>query len=132
MKIYHYLFLIIISFLIGCSESSSPIETNYDSSINGKSIVIRPNQKYILELDLNADAGYSWTYTIANPKVINIDSTKYRAKSGKPNQVGGLTVETFYFSGKSTGQCFINLIEHQVWMKNVPPINTVRFNVIVR
>ncbi len=132
MKKYYPLFLIVISFLFGCSESTLPTEVRLDSSINGKNITVNNNSKFTMELDLNADAGYQWDYSLSNTSVLKVDSTNYRPKSGNWNQVGGLTVETFYFCSKKTGQCKINLIEHRGWESDVPPINTVQFNVIVR
>jgi predicted secreted protein len=132
MKKYYFFFFIVMSVLSGCSDSSLPTEVQYDSSINGKIITIIPGYVYALELDLNADAGYQWDYSISNAAVIEMDSTSYRPKSGNRNQCGGLTVETFYFRGKRSGLCFVRLIEHQVWEKDVPPINTIQFSINVK
>jgi predicted secreted protein len=132
MKKYYFLFFVVMSVLDGCSDSSLPTEVKYNSSINGKTISVIRGYVYTLELDLNADAGYQWDYSISDTTVIEIDSTSYRPKSGNWNQVGGLTIETFYFRGKKSGQCFVKLIEHQVWEKDVPPINTIQFSAIVK
>jgi predicted secreted protein len=132
MKKYYLLFLIIISLLFGCSDSSIPTEAQLDSSINGKNITVNTNSKFAMELDLNADGGYIWDYSLSDASVIKVDSTSYKPKSGNWDQVGGLTVETFYFCSKKTGQCKVNLIEHRGWESDVSPINTVQFNVIVR
>jgi predicted secreted protein len=132
MKKYYFLFLIVISFLLGCSDSLLPTEVKIDSTINGKNITIITNQKFALELDLNADAGYQWNYSISDTEVVRIDSVSFKPKSGNWNQDGGVTVETFYFVGKRTGQCLIGLIEHRVWEKDAPPISTVQFSVIVK
>ena len=132
MKKYYSLLLIAISFLFGCSDSSIPTEAKLDSSINGKNITITTNSKFAIEFDLNADAGYQWDYSLSNTSVLKVDSTNYRPKSGNWNQVGGLTVETFYFCSKKTGQCKVSLFEHRGWESDVSPINTVQFNVIVR
>lgn len=129
---YYLIVLILISFLFSCSDMIMPTEVRLDSSINGKNITVNTNSKFTMELNLNADAGYQWDYFLSNTSVLKVDSINYRPKSGNWNQVGGITVETFYFCSKRTGQCKINLIEHRVWENNVPPINTVQFNVIVR
>ena len=131
MKKYYLLFLVIISFLSGCSDNVLSSEDQFDSSINGKSISITKNHQFILELDLNADAGYRWDYSISDASVVRIDSTNYRPKSGDWNQVGGVTIETFYFCGIKKGNCIVNLFEHRAWESNIAPITTVHFNVIV-
>jgi predicted secreted protein len=116
---------------IGCSDSSMPTQTQLDSSINGKNVVYSSNQRFSLELDLLADAGYQWDYTISDTNTVRIDSTSYRPKSGNWNLDGGMTVESFYFRTMKTGKCTINLIEHQGWLPDVPPIHSVQFNVSV-
>jgi predicted secreted protein len=113
---------------LGDSLKSPPL---LDSSVNGTKVAYAPNQSFQLELDLNADAGYSWYYTISDTTVITLDSTSYRPKSGNWNGVGGMTVETFYFRTTKTGECSIALDERQGWLPNVPPINSVRFSVVV-
>ncbi|OGU28575.1 MAG: hypothetical protein A2057_16930 [Ignavibacteria bacterium GWA2_35_9] len=132
MKKYYLLFFVIISFLSGCSDNVLSSEDQFDSSINGKSIRINKNHQFILELDLNADAGYCWDYSIGDTTVLRIDSTSYRPKSGNWNQCGGVTIETFYFCGIKKGNCEVNLFEHRVWESNIKPINTIQFNVIVK
>lgn len=128
MKTYYFLFLVIILFLSGCSESVAPTENHFSSSIDGKSIVINKNHQFILELNLNADAGYQWDYSISDMSVVILDSTNYIWG----NQVGGITTKNFYFRGVMAGSCGIDLFEHRVWESNVAPINTVHFSVMVK
>lgn len=132
MRKNYLLYFIAMSALIGCSDSALPTEVQFDSSINGKIITIIPDYIYSLELDLSADAGCRWDYSISDTTVLGIDSTSYRPKSGNWNQCGGMTIETFYFRGKRSGKCFVMLIEHQPWMKDAPPNNIVQFSVIVK
>ena len=123
------LFLLV---LCGCDlGDSQKSEPQLDSSVNGKRIAYAPDQSFSLELDLNADAGYSWFFAISDTTVIHLDSTSYRPKSGNWNIVGGLTVETFYFRTLKTGQCSITLVQRQGWLPDVPPIDSVQFTVIV-
>ena len=126
------LFLVVFSFLSGCSDNATLLESPFDSSINGKSVVLNMNHQLILELDLNADAGYKWDCSMTDSSVVRVDSTNYKPKSGNWNQVGGITVETFYFSGIKKGDCKINLYEHRAWESNVAPINTVNFRVVIQ
>ncbi len=123
------LFLLV---LCGCDlGDSQKSEPQLDSSVNGTEVAYAPNQSFSLELDLHADAGYRWYYAMSDTTVIHLDSTSYRPKSGNWNIVGGMTVETFYFRAIKTGQCSIALDERQGWLPNVPPINSVRFSVVV-
>ena len=131
MKTCYLLLLVVISFSAGCSDNILSTENQFDSSINGTSIRVNKNQQFILELELNADAGYRWDYSISDASVVRIDSTNYRPKSGDWNQVGDVTIETFYFCGIKKGNCIVNLFEHRAWESNIAPITTVHFNVIV-
>ena len=85
-----------------------------------------------MELDVCADAGYQWFILFSDSTVVRLDSTKYRPKDGARGGVGGMTVETFYFHATKGGRCTVSMNERQGWMPNVPPINTVQFDVIVR
>ena len=125
-------FLLFLLALCGCDLGDSLTSPpQLDSSVNGKTVAYAPNQSFLLELDLNADAGYTWYHTFSDTTVIHLDSTRYRPKSGNWNLVGGMTVETFYFRATKTGKCSIALDERQGWLPNVPPINSVRFTVVV-
>ena len=66
MKKYYLLFFVIISFLFGCSDNVISSEDQYDSAIDGQTITINTNQKFTLELDLHADGGYQWDYSISD------------------------------------------------------------------
>jgi hypothetical protein len=61
---FHTLLLLVLLFS-GC-DLGEPLdsETPSGSSVNGKSIFLKPNGSFVLELDLNACAGYSWYHTI--------------------------------------------------------------------
>jgi predicted secreted protein len=131
MKKYYLLFLVIISFLSGCLDNIVSTENQFDSSINGKIIRINKYHQFTLELDLNADAGYQWDYSMTDTSVVRIDSTNYRPKSGNWNQIGGVSIETFYFCGIKKGNCRVKLFEHQAWESNIAPINTIQFNIII-
>jgi len=127
MKSYYLLYLLVLTFLYSCSDLSN----EPDSSTIEHTITVTTNQNFTFELDVHADGGYQWDYSISDTAVAWIDSTSYRPKSGDWSQVGGVTIETFYFSGKRKGHCIINLIEHRSWEINIAPINTVQIRVIV-
>jgi predicted secreted protein len=123
------LFLLV---LYGCDLGDSlKSEAELDSSVNGTTIAYAPSQSFLLELDLNADAGYSWFCAISDTTVIRLESTSYRPKNGDWNICGGLTVETFHFRTLTDGLCSITLVQRQGWLPDVPPIAAVQFTVLV-
>lgn len=138
MRTHHFTIMVLMILFFGCSDqgvnsdSPAPLGAPFTSSINGKYVACFPNQCFSLELDLNADGGYQWDLTIGDTSILRLDSTRYRPKSGNWSIEGGLTVETFYFRALHAGQSAIDLGERQEWMKDVPPISTVRFVVMVR
>jgi predicted secreted protein len=131
MRKHHLAMLGLLVVFFGCSDSSAPTEIQLDSSVNGKDVLFPLNQTFTLELDLNADGGYQWDHSLSDTAVIHLDSTTYRQKGGGPIVPGGLTVETFCFRTTRIGKCTVNLIEHQAWLPDVPPIHSVQFVVSV-
>ena len=73
MKKYYLPFFVIISFLSGCSDNVVSSEDQFDSSVNGQTIIINTNHKFTLELDLHADGGYHWDYSISDTAIVQID-----------------------------------------------------------
>ncbi|HEY9165679.1 MAG TPA: protease inhibitor I42 family protein [Candidatus Kryptonia bacterium] len=126
--------VLLITF-VGCNKSGnslSPTEPKLDSTISGKTLAYSTNQRFLLELDLSADAGYQWDYSVSDSIVARIDSTNYRPKSGNWNQVGGLTVESFFFRTMKPGTCLVVMVEHRGWEPNVPPIDSLKFFISVQ
>ncbi len=128
MKGLHLTSCLLILLSSGCSESSPPLENSAGKEV---AVTYPPDQQVSFELDLNADAGYQWDYDISDMTVVKLDSTSYRSKNGR-REVGGLTVETFFFKTLNTGQCTITLRELRGWQRNVAPIHSVRYQVNVR
>ena len=84
-----------------------------------------------MQLDLNADGGYQWDISMTDTNAVRVDSINYRPKSGNYNQVGGITVETFYFCTRSGGQSTISLAERLNWEPGIPAIDSLAFTVRV-
>ena len=121
----------LILLFLGCSDSSMTTQTQFDSSINGKTIAYPLNQTFSLALDVEADAGYQWDHNFSDTTVVHLDSTKFQPTYIGPITPGGGVRETLYFRTTKLGKCSVNLIEHRGWMPNVPPIHSVRFIVLV-
>jgi len=128
---FHTLLLLVLLFS-GC-DLGEPLDSEAPSGslVNGKSIFLKPNGSFVLQLDVNADAGFCWYHTISDPAIFHLDSTSYRPKSGNWNLDGGMTVETFYFRASNPGQCEVELVERQGWLPDDPPRNAVWFSVHV-
>ena len=124
--------LFVIFFLSGCSDSTAPNEISLDSSVDGKYVFVNAKNKFTLELDVSADAGYRWDYTISNEKIVEVDSVCFRPKYSDEIIPGGTTIQTIYFNAIRPGRSKIYLYEHQPWEKDTPPIKTITFNVRVK
>jgi predicted secreted protein len=131
MRIHNCLIFFTLISLAACSQPTSTSDLELNSSIHGKTASYPRNQAFTLQLDLWADAGYEWQCSINDTNIVRIDSTRYAPKSGNWNQVGGLTVETFFFSTLRVGQTVVTLLERRPWEPNAPPIDSVAFTVLV-
>ena len=121
-----FILLVAAAFSLGCSRGSQP-----SHSIKTIKAMYRTNEPFSFELSLNADAGYQWYYTVSDTTVVAIDSVSYKPYSGTPNQVGGLIIETFHCRTLQIGTCTLNLEEIRPWLRNVPPIDSLRYMVSV-
>ncbi|HTY21688.1 MAG TPA: protease inhibitor I42 family protein [Desulfomonilaceae bacterium] len=132
------LLLILFSFflLAGCKDQGvSPVDDSImlDGSINGKEMVTGLDYRFRLELEVLADAGFQWDCSFSDSSVVQLDRVSYRSGSTTyPPPPGGSVFETFYFKTNAQGSCTVRLIHHQAWMPNVPPRDTVSFQVYVR
>jgi predicted secreted protein len=125
-------FLLLSITIISCSDSRLITEAEVDASVNGKRVEISINQKLTLKLDVHADGGYMWNCEVYDTSVVVQDSINYKPKNISKNIVGGLSVAAFYFTGRKAGQTEIKLIEYRSWEKDIAPINTIQFLVIVK
>jgi len=115
---------------ISCSDlGTQPV---FDASINGKWLTLFTHQRFTLELDVLADAGYQWHPQMSDSTVVKLESTAYRPKNGGPIVPGGPTVETFYFCTGTAGRCTVRLSERHPWLPNELPAVTFEFTVIVK
>ena len=131
MKVNNYLIITVLVLLGGCSGPSGPIDPMFDSTIGGTILHYSTNQSFVLELDVAADGGYLWDYSISDTNVVRIDSTGYRPKSGNWDMEGGVTIETFYFRTLRSGISIVEMAERRPWMRLDPPIDSLRFIVLV-
>jgi predicted secreted protein len=131
MKGYSLPTVILLLSLIGCSRPSSSIEPKLDSSISGKTFSSSGNQEFTLQLDVHSDGGYQWAYSISDTSVVQVDSTRFAPKSRDPKLLGGLAIQTLFFHTLQPGQSLVTLTERRVWEKNVTPIDSLEFTVVV-
>lgn len=131
MKLIYRPILMLLPFLFACSDEAIAPNSDLNASIDGKTIEILENQQFTLLLDLHADAGYSWNCSISDLGIVALDSVSYKPKDNDPDLLGGLTIQTFYFTGIHRGICKISLIEHQSWDTEAEPLNSIHFYVRV-
>jgi predicted secreted protein len=124
------LFIFILSLFLGnCSQPSSPIEQAFDSAVNGRTVSFPRNYNFTLKLDLPADVGYRWEYTISDTSIVRLDSTVYLVNA---DLTGGVIVETFFFGTLKNGESKISLLERQPWKEgNNAPLKSVAITVRV-
>jgi len=122
-----------------CRRNPSPVsphdqplqELTLDSTVNGRQVSSLPHQRITLDLAVLADAGYQWVLSLTDTNVVRIDSASFRPVGGNWNQVGGLTIETIVFEAIRSGECLVSLDQRRVWEPGVPPIQSVRFTLVV-
>jgi len=132
MKTKIILLFFVVYLFFNCSNSTAPNEIFLDSSVDGKYISVTSGNKFIVELEVYADAGYRWDYTISNTKIVEVDSVRFKPKYSEEIIPGGTTIQTIYFNAIRPGRSKIYLYEHQPWEKDTPPIKTITFNVRVK
>jgi predicted secreted protein len=119
----------------GCNELTAPDEIDaegLDAAVNGKTVVYPEREKFTLQLDSWADAGYRWDCEISDTLIVSMfGPPTYRQKEDGPIVPGGASIATFTFVTKKAGTCGLRLIEHQRWMVEVAPRDSVLFSVSV-
>jgi predicted secreted protein len=123
IKKSHFLsFVLLIPFLLflGCSESLN----KSDSNVIVKNFSVTANESFSFELEVCATCGYQLDYSISDTSIVAIDSISFRPKDEDLELIGGNTIQTFYLTSKTNGNCIIDIIEHRVWESDIEPINT--------
>jgi predicted secreted protein len=129
-RLFLLLILSIITFLIGCSDSTLN-EIKLSSSVNGKTVYATRGQIFIITLDVHADGGFNWNWQNEEDiKNITLVDINYTSPEGDID--GGMAKQIFRFKAERTGQCFITLVEYRSWEVDVDPTNTIQFRVSVR
>jgi len=119
--------------LEGCSDLGGPLTDGLpqlDETVNGLTLSYGSHQRLKLCLDSWADAGYQWDYSLSNSSVAFVEG-KVTYRQNNPDVDGGLSTATAIICTRRSGECKITFIEHQSWIKNVPPRKTVTFTVVV-
>jgi predicted secreted protein len=128
MKRTPFTLFLALFILSGCSKSSQP---KFGANINGNRVTCSSSQKFSLDLDVHSNGGYQWFADISDTSVVKLDSTGYASKRGQ-QLVSGLAIATLYFRPIRSGQSTITLNERRGWEKDISPINTIKFGVLVK
>jgi predicted secreted protein len=105
MKTGQSLIVVMSMFLFGCSI---PLQPPLDASVGGKTVHYSVHQRFTLQLDVMATAGYTWLCSIADTTVVRLDSIHYAPKSGAM-PIGGRSIQTLYFQALAAGQTPVTL-----------------------
>ena len=132
--------LIFIGFLLflftGCSHQKSAYEQlqEIDLPVIGKYtdpsrvIRVKPGDKFVVILDSNATAGYSWQAP-ERTACVSLNSHRYEAPESGMTGAGGR--ENFEFTARSQGKETLVFHYLRPWEKNTAPAKTETFTVEV-
>jgi predicted secreted protein len=120
--------LVGLALAAGCGSSGT--ETYTKSQTN---ITTGVGEQFIIKLESNATTGYQWAITGSlDPKVVKKVKSVYIAPKTSGNIAGAGGVEEWTFQGVAKGTAVIKMGYLRSFEKNVPPIQSVSFNVTVQ
>lgn len=90
-------------------------------------------EQFIVKLESNATTGYQWGITGSlDPKVVKKVKSLYIPSKTSGNIAGAGGVEEWTFQAVAKGKAVIKMGYARSFEKNVPPIQSVSFNVTVQ
>ena len=108
------------------SASTSPAEKTVANRFE-----VAVGQTFVITLASNVTTGYHWELAASlNQEVVELVSSEYKASETKLVGVGGQEIWTFRAVGR--GQIIINLKYVRPWEKDVAPVETASYTVVVR
>lgn len=115
--------------LAGCAtNSSTKVLTPLDS---GHEVAVTVGQVLIVELPSNATTGYGWNYRNSGEVVEQVGEREYMEDGHPLGMVGVGGMEIWRFRAVKAGRQILWLHYSRPWEKDVAPVKTVSFNVVV-
>lgn len=85
------IFLVLQSLVFsgGCSAFKSNHDMVINKGMQGKTVSVKPSQKFSIELDENPTTGYRWELTSPEGSPVEVQADTYSAKAGGALGSGG-------------------------------------------
>jgi len=94
-----------------------------------ESLTLKRGETFSIKLDSQLSTGYSWKAVEISDKLILKKETVKTEESGK---TGGIDIQEFVFSTKSSGKALILLKYGEHWKKNPEYIKTFKVNIEIK
>ena len=114
------------------SMPSQLLPRELSDAVDGARVRLAPNQDLIVNLDGNLTTGFRW-YMSRNgePQLRSLGEPSYAQRSSEGRASGSGGVTTFLFKADQKGSNQIAFVYRRPWEQNIPPVRTVRFDVLV-
>ena len=120
---------LIACLLAGCATiSNTRVLTPLD---NGHEVSVKVGQVLVVELPSNVTTGYEWNYRTSGEVVVQLGQREYMEDSHPFGMVGVGGTEIWRFRAAKAGRETLRLDYSRPWEKDVAPVRTVSFNVVV-
>jgi len=123
----------LIALVAACQTAyAPPMPRELSDAVDGARVRLSPGQDLIVNLDGNLTTGFRWFLNrSAEPQLRQVGDSTYaqRASEGRLQGAGGVTTYLFRADAKGAGQ--ISFSYRRPWEVNLPPVRTVRFDVLV-
>jgi inhibitor of cysteine peptidase len=99
---------------------------------DGARVRLATAQELVVSLEGNQTTGFRWVLTrAAAPILAQVGDAVYTARGGEGRLAGSGGVTTFRFKGEKAGESQLVFTYRRPWETNIPPVRTVRFDVLV-
>lgn len=114
----------------GCAtQTTTKTLTVFD---NDKQINLVVGQPFMVQLASNPTTGYRWIYEQEGTAFLEpVGEPRYQAGSAPIGMVGGGGTEYFMFKATNAGQQSLKLEYVRPFERDVPPVQTVSYNLVV-
>jgi inhibitor of cysteine peptidase len=124
----------LLALVAACQSIPSPLlPRELSDAIDGARVRLAPNQDLIVNLDGNQSTGFRWYLNRAGePQLRSLGESTYTQRSSEGRAAAGAGgVTTFRFKADQKGSNQITFVYRRPWEVNLPPVRTVRFDVLV-
>jgi len=110
--------------------ADQPAQFNADS--DGKSVILKPGDRFDLTLPENATTGYGWEVVEGlNGVIRQLGEPEFRSNRPDKHKVGVGGTVTYHFQATGAGTTLLKLVYHRRWEKDKPPVKTFQLTVTV-